>query len=106
MLAGVAEPHHDYADPDPTFHFDAGRDPDPAQSDANLRLLTFNPLRLHFEPLQLLKLDCDSDLSLMQIQFRIRVFTRMRIRVRLPKMMRIRIRPLMLTITSSTRKDC
>ncbi len=51
MLTGVADPHHDGADlvptfyfdadPDRTFHFDAGRDPDPDQSDANLQPLSY-----------------------------------------------------------------
>jgi hypothetical protein len=57
MLTGVADPHHDgadlvpsfYFDADRTFHFDAGRDPDPDQSDVNLDHWHIDPLRLHFE---------------------------------------------------------
>ncbi len=38
--------------PDPSFHFDAHMDPDPAahQTDAYQRSLCYRPPRLHFEP--------------------------------------------------------
>jgi hypothetical protein len=49
----VPDPHQFYADSDPTFHFFAAPDPDPAnpQRDASLRPLTTEHPGLHFEPL-------------------------------------------------------
>ncbi len=51
LKTSVADPHHGDTDPDPSCHFDAHLDPDPAphQSDANQRPLVYRPTRLHSE---------------------------------------------------------
>jgi hypothetical protein len=83
----VADPQQSDVDTYRTLHVDADPISDLLLIHVNLRPMVYRPptppLRLHFEPLQLLNLDFGVDLD--------PAFNLMRIRIRLPKIMRIRI---------------